>query len=182
MTEIADRYRRNAESFEAKVAAVPPENWSNPSPCEDWDARAVVRHVVDTTGMFLGFIGQELGDIPSVDDDPLGAFHAAHLILQANLDDPERATTEFDGFSGRSTFEASVNRFLCADLPVHEWDLSRATGLDETIDPDEVKRAFEAFPSFGEALRSPGVFGPEIEPAPGADDQTRMLNFIGRKV
>ena len=37
MTAIADRYRTLADAFEAKVAAVAPDDWSNPSPCERVD-------------------------------------------------------------------------------------------------------------------------------------------------
>ena len=49
-----------------------------------------------------------------------------------------RAGTEFDGFFGRSTFAQGVDRFLCSDLVLHGWDLARATGLDETMDPAEI--------------------------------------------
>jgi uncharacterized protein (TIGR03086 family) len=181
MTDIADRYRRNAAAFTEKVAAVPPDRWSDPSPCEGWDARDVVRHVVDTQGMFLGFVGRELGDIPSVDDDPLAAWEAARDAVQADLDDPDRAGVEFDGFTGRATFAEAVDRFLASDLPIHGWDLARATGGDEVIDPAEVERGLVSYPQFAELLRSPGVCKPPVESAPDADDQTRLLNFLGRE-
>ncbi|MGH4012971.1 MAG: hypothetical protein ACRDSL_03360 [Pseudonocardiaceae bacterium] len=42
MTAIADRYRRHADVFERKVATVRPDQWSNQSPCEAWNARDVV--------------------------------------------------------------------------------------------------------------------------------------------
>lgn len=182
MTAIADRYRRNAQAFAERIAAVPADRWSSPSPCEGWDARDVVRHVVDTHGLFLGFVGRELGDVPSVDEDPAAAFDAARAILQRELDDPESASAGFDGLLGPTTLEASVDRFLSGDLPVHGWDLARATGTDETIDPAEVARLNEEWRQLGPALRSPNVCGPEVTPAPDADDQTRLLNFLGRRV
>jgi uncharacterized protein (TIGR03086 family) len=117
-----------------------------------------------------------------VDHDPLAAWTAARDKVQADLDDPERAATEFDGLSGRTTFAEAVDRFASGDLAIHSWDLARATGLDETIDPAEVQRGLDEYPKLGEAIRSPGVFGPEIDAAPGADDQTRLLNFVGREV
>ena len=40
MTEIADRYRTLADAFQAKIAGVGPDGWTNPSPCEEWDAAA----------------------------------------------------------------------------------------------------------------------------------------------
>jgi uncharacterized protein (TIGR03086 family) len=101
--------------------------------------------------------------------------------VQGYLEDPERATTEFQGFTGTSTFEAAVGRFLCMDLVVHGWDLSRAAGLDERIDPEDLVRVSEQALAFGDMLRSPQAFGPEVEPPADADDQTRLLAFLGRR-
>jgi hypothetical protein len=33
-----------------------------------------------------------------------------------------------------------------------------------------------------EVARAPGIFGPEIEPEPDAAEQTRFLNYLGRRV
>ncbi len=43
---------------------------------------------------------------------------------------------------GKSTFEELVGSFGVGDVLVHTWDLSRATGQDETLDPTEVSRPF----------------------------------------
>jgi hypothetical protein len=32
-----------------------------------------------------------------------------------------------------------------------------------------------------EALRAPGVLGPALEPPPGADAQTKLLAYLGRR-
>jgi uncharacterized protein (TIGR03086 family) len=180
MTEVSDRYRRLGDTVAAKIAAVPPSRWDSPTPCPEWTARDLVAHLVATQGMFLGFVGRELGDIPSVADDPLGAWNAARSVVQGDLEDPDRAAAEFDGFTGRSSFEAAVNRFLCFDLVVHGWDLARATGLDENIDEEDVIRVQRQAEEFGEAMRSPQAFGPEVAAPPGADAQDRLLAFLGR--
>ncbi len=181
MSEVAERYKRLSDAFAAKIAAVPPDTWANPSPCSEWTARDVVRHVVSTQGMFLGFVGREMGEIPSVDDDPAGAWDAARAKVQADLDDPERASQEFDGITGRSTFEAAVGRFQCMDLVVHGWDLARSAGLDERIEPDDVAWVRQQAEGFGDALRSPGAFGPAVAAPAGADEQAQLLAFLGRR-
>jgi len=181
MSEISDRYRRLGDAFADKIVAVPDDRWESQSPCEEWNARDVVNHVVGTQGMFLGFIGEELKDVPSVDDDPAGAWNAARAQIQQRLEDPDKATTEFEGMTGKSTFEAGVDKFLCTDLVVHGWDLARAAGLDETIDPEDAERVQRNMASMGDGLRSPGAFGAEVEPPPGADEQQKMLAFLGRK-
>jgi uncharacterized protein (TIGR03086 family) len=181
MSEIADRYRRLGHAFADKIAAVPEDRWESQSPCEEWKARDVVNHVVGTQGMFLGFVGAELKDVPSVDENPLAAWNAARAQIQARLDDPEQAKTEFQGLTGRSTFEAAVDKFLCTDLVVHGWDLARATGLDESMEPDDAQRVRRNMASMGDNLRSPGAFGVEVDPPPGADEQQKMLAFLGRR-
>lgn len=181
MRTIADRYRRLSDDFAATVAAVPEGRWSDQSPCEGWTARDVVRHVVDSSGMFLGFVGRDLGEVPSVDEDPAAAWDHARDRIQAELDDPERATTEFEGFAGKSTLEAAVDRFLCTDLVVHRWDLGRATGRDVRIDPQDMAAVRESMAPLADRMRGPGAFGPELEPPRGADEQTAFLAFFGRE-
>ena len=180
MSDVSQRYQRLADAFAAKIADVPPDEWAAPSPCEGWTARDVVRHVVSTQGLILGLVGRELGDVPSVDDDPSGAWKAARGVVQADLGDPARATAEFEGSLGKMTFETAVDRFLCVDLVVHGWDLSRAAGLDDHIAAEDVARVRKVAESFGDAIRNPQAFGPEVEAPAGADDQTRLIAFLGR--
>jgi hypothetical protein len=42
---------------------------------------------------------------------------------------------------GPSTFEQTTDTICTGDVLVHTWDLARATGLDERLDPEEVHRA-----------------------------------------
>ncbi len=180
MTEISERFRRNAGHFAELIAGVAPDAWSAPTPCADWTVRDLVRHVVDAYGVFLGLVGAEMGPIPSVDDDPAGAFGAARDVIQSRLDDPTLADEEFDGFFGPSTFADAVDRFVSSDLVVHGWDLARATGQDESIDADEAARVLEGAYGFGDAFRSPQVAGPEVSVPDDADVQTRLIAFYGR--
>jgi len=182
MSDTADRYRALAATLTHHVEAVPDDRWSSASPCEGWTTRDVVGHLVDVHGMFLGHIGREIGPHPSVDDDPVAAWSAARDATQRTLDDPVAATTEYQGYFGPTTFEATMGRFGCFDLLIHGWDLARAAGLDDRLDPDEVRRTFAFAEGLGDSIRSASVCGPPIEPAPDADEQTKLLNFLGRSV
>jgi hypothetical protein len=66
---------------------------------------------------------------------------------------------------------------------VHRWDLARATGLTshEAMPPDEVPRALEIGRSLGDNLRQSGACGPEVDVADDADEQARLLAFLGRR-
>jgi uncharacterized protein (TIGR03086 family) len=182
MTEISDRYRALSAAMADRIAAVPADGWDAQTPCEDWKARDLVRHLVDSSAMFLGFIGQDPPAAPSVDDDPLAAYTAARDAVQEVLDDPSRAQQEYDGMFGTTTFEQSADRFLSADLVIHGWDLARATGQDDTMPPHEVERVHRELEPMDDKMRGPGAFGPKIEPPAGADDQTKLLCFLGRRV
>lgn len=181
MSEISDRYRRLSVELTRTVDAVPEDRWGDPTPCEGWTVRDLVRHLVDSQHQFLGLVGIPADDAPPFEQDPRAAWAAARNRLQAALDDSATATSSFDGFDGPTTLERAVERFICLDLVVHRWDLARATGQDERIEPDDVAWAHAAAASFGPMLRMEGVCGPEVEVPDDADAQTRMLAFGGRR-
>ena len=181
METTADRYRRLAAAFGATVAAVPDDAWTDPTPCGDWSARELVRHVVDSQNLFFGLVGKPPVAAPSVDDDPSGAWANTSDAVLADLLDPVASTTAFDGFFGRTTFAEAVDRFLCLDLVVHRWDLATATGLDASIPDDDVAMVMAGAERFGDTLRSPGAFGEAVDAPEDADAQTLMLAFLGRR-
>jgi uncharacterized protein (TIGR03086 family) len=189
MTEIAARFEKVAAAFTARVEAVPAEAWERPAPCEGWVARDVVRHLVDWLpgpGFLLGTFGVETGPIPSVEEDPAGAWAVVRDTIQRALDDPAIATrVEECGPPGRLSLEAAVDMTCTPDVLIHTWDLARATGLDERLDPDEVHlqlAGIEAIPpEVDDAMRNSGHYGPRVAVADDADEQTRLLAFMGRK-
>lgn len=181
MSEISERYKKVADEFTKRARAVPAGAWDNPAPCEGWVARDVVRHMVDwMPGFFLGSIGVEIPKGPSVDDDPAGAWEALNDALQATLDDPELAAREFDMRAGRYSLEQAVATFCIGDVLVHTWDLARATGLDEALDPDEVQRLYEGMEPIDEILRQSGQYGPRVNVPDDANQQTKLIAFTGR--
>jgi hypothetical protein len=102
-------------------------------------------------------------------------------ILDA-LGDETRASKIVEGVSGEQSFESLVGDLMSIDTLVHTWDLARATGQNEQLDPDAVLRAMEYLLPRDEAIRRPGGFAEKVTPSPGADEQTRFLNFCGRVV
>ena len=52
---------------------------------------------------------------------------------------------------------ASVDGFVCFDLVVHGWDLARATGQDETIDPEDIEQLQAMVDSMGPMMVENGV-------------------------
>lgn len=181
MSDISRRYDRLSTAFAARVAAVPDDGWDSPSPCADWTALDLVRHVVDSHATFVGLIDRELPAGPTVDGRPAEAFGTARRTVLALLEDPDAAGQTYEGQFGTNTFEWAVDNFLSFDLVVHGWDLARATGQDESIDPVEIARLRTEAEGWGQAARAAGAFGPALDPPAGADEQARLLAFLGRR-
>lgn len=91
----------------------------------------------------------------------------------------------------RMTTEAHIDLVISDDLVLHGWDLARATGQDETMDPGDVERLWSSNsaipPEVIEMYRTPDafgpgveVFGPEVMVPADAPLQDRLLGFIGR--
>ncbi len=181
MKTMSERYRNVAATFTSRVREVPAGAWDNPAPCEGWVARDVVRHLVEwVPGFFGGVAALDLGPIPSVDDDPVAAWSALDAALQSALDDDAVANRTFD-FQGRQQrIEEAIGSIVLGDVVIHTWDLARATGLDETLDPDEVHRMFKGMEPMDEMLRQSGQFGARVDAPDDADEQTKLIAFTGR--
>ena len=83
---------------------------------------------------------------------------------------------------GSMSMDALVG-FMAAELAVHVWDMAKTANVDDRLDAGLVKLSHTVWRQLPPAvLRSPGMFGPAVKPAPGADAQTKLLNFLGRTV
>ena len=183
MTAASDRYAKLAGQMADRLAAVPADGWDAVTPCEGWKASDLLDHLIDAPSSFFPVAGLDpLPPGPDRGEDPVGAFRHVADAVQAGLEDSAIAGREFDGPAGRQTFEQAVSQFFCGDLVVHQWDLARATGQDETLDADEVRGMYAAMLPMDQFLRGPGIFGPKVEPPAGADEQTQLLCFLGRQV
>ncbi|MEO5839059.1 MAG: TIGR03086 family metal-binding protein [Acidimicrobiales bacterium] len=182
MSEISDRYRKIAGQFTQRVQSVPAEAWDNPAPCDGWVARDVVRHLVEwVPGFFHDCADLTFSAAPSVDDDPVAAWHALNDTLQAAVDDPEVAARQFEMRMGTYRIDDAIATFCVGDILVHTWDLARATGLDESLDATEVHRMLDGIDSMDEAMRNSGHYGARVIVPDDADEQTKLIAFTGRQ-
>jgi uncharacterized protein (TIGR03086 family) len=180
MSEIADRYGRIADGFTARLAAVPPGAWSSPSPCSDWTARDVVAHLIEVTrGMVTRLTGGDPSP-PDTDEDLVAAWKVESEAVRTGLAS-DRSRTDVKGLGGQQPWEELIGTVLCADTLLHTWDLARATGQDDRLDPAGVEAAHAFLTPNDEMLRGPGAFADKIEPPADADAQTRLLCFAGRR-
>ena len=182
MNEASEEHRRIAGRFSEVVAGVAQGDWDLPAPCDGWVARDVVGHLVEWFPAFLlSGTGIELAAGPPVTEDPVAAWTVQSHAVQALLDDPATpATVLTNPHLGDVPLDQAISRFYTADVFMHTWDLARATGQDERLDPDRCATMLEGMLPMDDVLRGSGQFGPRVEVGPDADVQTRLLAFIGR--
>ncbi len=183
MSEISERYRRVAGQLTQVATSVPEHAWNNPAPCDGWVARDVLHHMVEWIPAFLSSgAAVDLPKGPLLDDDPAAAWQVLSDGIQGLLDDPTAAASEFSHEkAGRHRLDEAIAMFILGDVLIHTWDLARATGGDETLDAVEVCTMFAGMEPYDEMLRSSGHYGPRVAVPDDADEQTKLIAFVGRQ-
>lgn len=182
MTDIAERYERITQQFSDRVRGVPAGAWDSPSPCEGWTARDVVGHLCEWIPGFFGSQGLEFPPAPSVQEDPVAAWDTVRETVSRALADPEVAARPVETPFGTQPLAETVDMIVTGDVFTHTWDLARATGQDDSLDPEQLQRMIGSIGAMPEeAMRADGMFGPRIEVADDADAQTRFLGLVGRR-
>jgi uncharacterized protein (TIGR03086 family) len=181
MTDVQSSYQRVSEGFDTVVRSVTADQWGIQTPCEQWQARDVVAHVVEGhRGVIAGVRGGESKPL-GADEDPKQAWADARQCMAAITADADALAMELDGPTGRMPAGDIIGRFVTMDVLVHTWDLARTVGADERLDEDAVRAAYEALKPMDSMIRLPGVFSAKLEPPAGADLQTEFLYFLGRQ-
>ncbi|MEA2715880.1 MAG: hypothetical protein QOI99_197 [Actinomycetota bacterium] len=186
MADVIGLYRRAVEQFGARVLAVAGDEWSRPTPDADWDVRALVGHVLNENQwvppLLEGLTIEEVGDRFEGDqlgDDPAAAWaDAAAAALDACEPDDVPLRLVHVSF-GDITAEDYIAQ-VTTDHVVHAWDLARAVGGDERLDPELVDFAYAYLSPQAEDWRAAGAFGPALQAPAGADRLTELLALTGR--
>jgi uncharacterized protein (TIGR03086 family) len=183
---LIDLYRDNVRGFATRVAAIGPDQWSRPTPCSEWDVRALVNHVVSeqrwSVPLFAGATIEEVGDKYDGDvlgDDPvLSSTEAAEDARAAVSESGAMDRTVHLSF-GDTPAEEYVHQLL-ADHLIHGWDLAAAIGADTTIDPDALAECEAWFDDREDLYRTGGAIGPRVEIGPDASATDRIVARFGR--
>ncbi len=69
---------------------------------------------------------------------------------------------------------------LTQDVLVHTWDLARAVGTDDSLDPGWCAIFLDRLPADLNALSASGMFAAAIAVSDQADTQSRLLARLGR--
>jgi len=186
VSSLAEAHRQALDATGRIVRGIDPVELDDSTPCEDYDVRGLLNHVVSgnlwVEPLVSGQTIEEVGDRYDGDllgDDPSAAYDASARVAG-------------DAFARPGAMEAPVavsygpvpgevyagHRFI--DVLIHGWDLAAATGQDSTLDPELVETCWEIVRPQLDLLQGSGAFGNEVDVSDDADSQTRLLAVLGR--
>jgi uncharacterized protein (TIGR03086 family) len=175
------------------VAGVRDDQLTAPTPCSEWDVKALLAHLVG--GALMSSAAAREGSVPQsvmqqvmspdlVGDDFREKYSAAADEMLDAFRDPAVAGKMIELPFGTMPGQV-VHSIFTLDTAIHAADLAHATG--QSFDDAELAEASLEVgrrneQMMGDALRSPNVFGPEQPCHDDAPATTRLLAFAGRKV
>ena len=183
--QVVELHAAAVETFRSLVHAVPAEAWSAPTPCSDWDVRALVNHVVNeelwTVPLLDGRTIDEVGDRFDGDvlgGDPTVAVDSAAKAAVVAFQEPGAPDrTVHLSFGDTPASEYAMQ--LTADHVVHGWDLAAATAADRRIDDDLVAALTGWFAQREDLYRGAGIIS-DRPPVVAASAQDQLLVAFGR--
>jgi uncharacterized protein (TIGR03086 family) len=184
--DAPDQARTAVNGLTPLVHAISASQLGNSTPCEKWAVRDLLNHLVGGGHMFAICLNGGTIDMSNPPGDLLGDDHAAAFdaaiaafssALDATADLSAPVTLPF------GTMPADVAlRIAAADLLVHSWDLSQATGQPFAPPDDFVESAAPFYEQFLQpALRDGEMFGEAVQPPAGATPIERLVAFAGRQ-
>src|SRR5215469_2255085 len=173
------------------VKATPAGQLDVPTPCTQWDARALLNHVIGTLWLSEGLFSDQPprysmapGGLPPADlsgDDPAAAYAEASAAALAAAGAGDALTrmhlTPLGEMPG-----PGLAGFTTLDILVHGWDLAVATGQPADLDG---RLAAHVLGFAADALATPesraGRIGPAVPVDADATVTQRLVAFLGRQ-
>jgi uncharacterized protein (TIGR03086 family) len=156
------------------IAGVRDDQWHSPTPCTDWNVRAVADHLIKGNALVASALTG--GDVAATDYGQVSARLLEAFRQPGALDRP--VTIPF----GTVPAEFALHLRL-TELLVHGWDIARATG-QKTDFPEELAEEELRF-----SQRAVGMIPPDRSPfqapRPVPEDATaidRLAALLGRDV
>jgi uncharacterized protein (TIGR03086 family) len=187
---LVELHGRCGQRFVALVAGVGPGQWHDGTPCSQWDVRTLVHHLLYeqrwVPPLFEGLTIEQVGR--RFEGDLMGDDASAWAGLLASAVEQAHAAVAWPRAVDRTVHlsygDASGQEYilqLTADLAIHGWDLARATGQDDALDPGAVALMLPWAEANADLLAASGMFGTRIDTGPSAPDDIRLLGLLGRR-
>ena len=181
-------HRQALESTRAFVAGIAANQWANPTPCEEWDVRSLVNHVVVgnlwaaelASGHTISDVGSRL-DGDHLGETPLDAYdQSAHTAASAFESPGALEALCAVSYGPVSGSIYAGHRFI--DVLIHGWDIAVAIDQSPNLAPHLVKACWDVIDPQLADLRASGMFGSDTGASDATTSQTRLLQTLGRTI
>ncbi len=175
-----------SDQLHDQIAQIQPDEWTKPTPCEAWDVRALVNHIVGGIHMVTyGLTGREIGPEfygNHLGDDPVKA-HRDAVDEMATLfrDDAGLLERSINMPWGSCTGSYLAEMFIGDDV-VHAWDLAQSLGRGFDIDPKIIERVRSFAEEYVPPRRGPGMFDEPVALGRPGSPLEELVAYVGRPV
>ncbi len=193
---LVDRYVAASEGFARRLRLVGDDQWTAPTPCTDWDVRALTNHVAQGNLNYIRLLEGataadflRLRDADALGSDPVGRFAASARGCAEAYAAPGALDRVVDHPSGKLTGRQAL-AVRTTDTVIHTWDLARAVGGDETLGAELLAwidvNLHEIYAGMAETPVSEQTThrfyaAPAGDLPPGSPVQDRLLHLFGRR-
>ncbi|HSP65442.1 MAG TPA: TIGR03086 family metal-binding protein [Candidatus Deferrimicrobium sp.] len=169
------------------IAGTHPDQAELRTPCQSWTVQQLVDHLISDLGNFAAGVRGEKPDWSKAAGAPGGEWVGAFASARRELDGAWSAA-DLDalvpGMSGEAPLVSRADPQI-AELGIHAWDLARATGQSEELDPDVAEYGLRwGTANLAAQFRGPEeqgkVFGPEVQMPNDAPVYERLAGWFGR--
>ena len=177
---------RALDQTAAIIGAIPASQSGLPTPCPDWDVRALVRHLVgqDMRNFLVSARGETAdwqAPAGELGEDWVAEFRdrAGPLLAAWRAADLAQPIAMPGG--GEAPLRGRADQQI-AELATHGWDLVKATGQRADLDPVLAEHALAwSHRVLRPEFRGPGkAFGLEVPVSPDAPAYERLAGWFGR--
>ena len=166
------------------IAGVDPDRMTAPTPCTEWDVRALLTHTIGVVANIgCGVRGEGLIPDPdhiALDDDPAAQFRSAAAGTLAAW---RAAGLDGEVDIGAGPMPGSVGvKINLVDTTTHIWDIARATGQPEDLPEQLAVTALATAQSFlGDDVRQFAGIDPAVSMGADATPTEAFVAFLGRR-
>ena len=172
---------RVQREFSRRIAAI--SDWDAPTPDAEWSVRDLVAHVIEEQQWVPYLLAGETVATARKEIEPLRNDLRAEWELYSFAATAAWMSTRPETvvhLSYDSVTMADYLREQVSDVAIHTWDLARAIGGDEDLDPEIVEAVWTVFEPQKETLAASGLFAPPVALPDDAPLQQQLLAVTGR--
>ncbi|MBA2463696.1 MAG: TIGR03086 family protein [Nocardioidaceae bacterium] len=174
----------------SSVQLVTHDALSLPSPCSEWDMRALLAHLHDSLTALheaadIGRVGlaarghPEGPPVEPVSDDPVAALRGrAGTTLGAWTNAVDLDVVDIAGVPLSTGIVTGAGAL---EVAVHGWDIAQTCGRPQQIPATLAEELLQLAPLLVTEADRPTSFAPPLDVPPCASSASRLLAFLGRR-